>query len=365
MRILEATFHRDRSPGAPALEVPVARLYCDGTRVTVESLLDPDAIGPVQDVGGLPARLRLLVEASGRNPSRALLEGRSDGWSFSAIDTSASIDAHPGTTRGASFESLSVVLPMWNEEENIRPAVDAARELCDDLRRRSTIGDHEIVIVDDCSTDDTRRMARALAERDDRIRVIHHDQNRQLGGALRTGFQAARGEVVLYTDADLPCDLAEAGKALRMMSVYGADIVSAYRKDRTCEGLRRAIYSHAYNTLVRLLFGLSIRDINFAFKLIRRSALETLALKSDGSFIDAELLVRAERRGLRIVQFGVDYVPRIRGVSSLARPAVILKLLEELVRLYPEIRVLEPASATVVELRRAPSRQPLRRAGSR
>jgi glycosyltransferase involved in cell wall biosynthesis len=252
---------------------------------------------------------------------------------------------------------------MWNEEENIRPSLDAARELCDDLCSRGTIRDYELVIVDDCSTDATGRMADALAARDGRIRVIHHDRNRQLGGALRTGLQAARGDVILYTDADLPCDLAEARRALRMMSYYGADIVSGYRNDRTGEGLRRTIYSHAYNGLVRLLFALPVRDVNFAFKLIRRSALETMRLRSEGSFIDAELLARAQRLGLRIVQIGVDYVPRMRGTSSLARPAVILRLLGELVRLYPEIMALEPSSATVVEVRRA--RATLRKAVSR
>ena len=89
----------------------------------------------------------------------------------------------------------------------------------------------------------------------------------------------------------------------------------------------RTIYSAIYNGLVRLLFGVRMRDINFAFKLCRRQVLDEITLASEGSFIDAELIVRAMRHGHRVVQFGVDYFPRTRGVSTLSSPAVIRKLL--------------------------------------
>lgn len=241
----------------------------------------------------------------------------------------------------AHFESLTVFFPMWNEEAYIRQAVAVAQEVCGELEAEGVIGRHEVVIVDDASTDRTGAIADELAAGDPRIRVVHHPVNRRLGGSLKSGFRAASGELVLYTDADLPFDLAELRKACRLLRMYGADVVSAYRHDRTGEGPRRALYSFVYNHLIRVAFGMQLRDVNFAFKLVRRRVLDHVTLESEGSFIDAELLIRAQRLGFQIIQFGVDYFPRSRGASTLSSGAVIVKLLREMVGLYGPLRRLE------------------------
>jgi hypothetical protein len=150
-----------------------------------------------------------------------------------------------------------------------------------------------------------------------------------------TGLDAATQELILYTDADLPCDFAELETACRLLRLHRADLVSAYRRRRTGEGPRRLVYSVAYNSLVRLVFALRIKDVNFAFKLMRRAVVERLDLVSEGSFIDAELLVRAQRSGFRIIQYGVDYYPRTRGTSTLSSWPTILHILRDLVHLYP------------------------------
>jgi hypothetical protein len=147
---------------------------------------------------------------------------------------------------------------------------------------------------------------------------------------------------VLYTDADMPFDLADLGKAIRLMRVYDADIVSAYRFDRTGEGARRSAYSHVYNTAVKTLFRLRMRDVNFAFKLVRREVLAHLELQSEGSFIDVELLAKAQRLGYYIIQFGVDYFPRERGTSTLSNPSVIAAIVRELAQLLPGVWRTEP-----------------------
>ncbi len=162
--------------------------------------------------------------------------------------------------------------------------------------------------------------------------------NRQLGGCIKTGFANARGELVLYTDADLPCDLAELRKACRLLRYYSADIVSAYRHDRTGEGPRRAVYSWIYNWLITLVFDLHVRDVNFAFKLCRRSIFDKLELVSEGSFIDAELLIRAQALGYRVIQFGVDYFPRSVGVSTLSSGSVIACIFREMLAQARELR---------------------------
>ncbi len=228
---------------------------------------------------------------------------------------------------------LSIFFPMWNEEKSAERAVDAAREVCTWLEEKDEIRGHEILIVDDASTDQTGIIADRLAEESADVRVVHHQTNQKLGGALKTGFSEASGDIVLYTDADLPFDLADLTRAMRLMRVYEADIVSAYRFDRTGEGPRRLIYSYLYNQLIRWVFGLRVRDINFAFKLVHRRVLDAVALESEGSFIDAELLLRARQHGFHIIQFGVDYFPRTRGVSTLSSGSVILKLVKEMLEL--------------------------------
>jgi hypothetical protein len=82
--------------------------------------------------------------------------------------------------------------------------------------------------------------------------------------------------------------------------------------------------------------------MNFAFKLMRRSMLDQVELKSEGSFIDVELLARAKRLGFEIVQFGVDYFPRTRGISTLSSNSVIVKIVREMLELRGELQALEP-----------------------
>ncbi|HEY0139634.1 MAG TPA: glycosyltransferase family 2 protein [Thermoanaerobaculia bacterium] len=229
--------------------------------------------------------------------------------------------------------SVSLVIPMYNEELNIEHALAAGTEAL-----RKYTDDYEIIVVDDASTDDSPAMVAKLAKDDPRIRVLRHEKNRKLGGTLKTGFAAAEKDLVLYMDADLPFDPEVLGKAMRAMHVTGADVIAGYRHDRTMEGFKRTVYSYFWNTLIGLLFGWPHRDINFSFKLMKRAVLDAIELKSEGSLIDAELIVKAKNRGFAIQQIGVDYFPRIRGTSHLASVGVIVKMLFELVRLYPEMR---------------------------
>ena len=229
--------------------------------------------------------------------------------------------------------SISVVVPMYNEEDNIEHALAVATDALSQFA-----SSHEIVVVDDASTDRSPEIVRRLAVADPRIRVVRHERNQKLGGSLRDGFAATGKELVLYMDADLPWDPREIGRALSAMDVTRADMIAAYRYDRTGEGLRRAIYSYVYNGVIGVLFGWPHRDINFAFKLMRREVLDAVELRSEGSLISAELVTKTKNLGFTVQQIGLDYFPRSRGRSTLSSVGVILKILRELVRLYPEMR---------------------------
>ena len=222
---------------------------------------------------------------------------------------------------------------MFNEEAYVERAVNAARDV---LERSGH--DFEIIVVDDASTDGTGPIADGLARADPRVRVLHNPVNLKLGGALRAGYAAATKDLIFYTDADLPIDLDELPRAVRLLEYQQADVVAGYRHDRTSEGRVRTIYTFTYNHLIRILFGLKVRDVNFAFKLFRRSVLGRFPLRSNGSFIDAEFLLRARKHGCPIIQIGLDYFPRTRGQSTLASFGVIAEMLREMAENWNDLR---------------------------
>ncbi len=135
--------------------------------------------------------------------------------------------------------------------------------------------------------------------------------------------------------------MAELPRAIRLLRDYDVDIISAYRFDRTGEGYLRTVYTFVYNVLIRSLFDVKARDINFAFKLCRARVFDHVELRSEGSFIDAELVIRATRLGYEMLQFGVDYFPRTRGVSTLSSPAVITTILREMWQLRSDLDEIE------------------------
>ena len=237
---------------------------------------------------------------------------------------------------------LSVVLPAWNEEAGILTTLDAVAESADLLVADGEVADVEVVVVDDGSTDATPQLLAGRAASDSRLVVVTHDRNRGLGAGVRSGLAAATGDVVLYTDADLPFDLVEVAKALRIMRQRDVAMVALYRHDRTGEGVRRFVFSYVYNLLVRTVLGVRVRDVNFAGKFLRRDLVDALELRSEGSFVDAELVAKAERLGFGVVQFGVDYFPRSRGVSTLSSTPVVVGIVREMRSLLPEVRAVGP-----------------------
>lgn len=219
-------------------------------------------------------------------------------------------------------ESLSFVFPMYNEEDNIEEMIyrtlAVAPELSDDF---------EVIVVDDASTDRSREIVERIALQHPEVRCVRHPVNRKLGGALKSGFAASSKELVLYTDSDLPIDMNDIKLALPYMEE--ADLLIGYRLVRT-EGLRRRVISKGYNGIIRRVFGLRVRDVNFAFKVLRRRVLEKIQLHSEGSFIDAEIILETLRHGFRMKEVGMMFYQRTAGKSSLAGTGVILKILQEL-----------------------------------
>lgn len=203
--------------------------------------------------------------------------------------------------------SVTLFYPMYNELRSVEPmtrkAIRVIGEAADEF---------EILIIDDGSSDGSEKLADELAQADPHVRVIHHQGNKGYGQALRTGFASATKDLVIYTDCDEPFDLNLIPEALARLEGY--DMLVGYRLNRW-EGWRRFAYSKVYNFLVKVLFGVHARDINFSFKIIRRDALRKLHLAAGSVFIDGELLAEAARHGVTITQMPVQYLPRKHGAS--------------------------------------------------
>lgn len=232
--------------------------------------------------------------------------------------------------------SISLVIPVYNEEENIERTIRVACEVLD-----KTGSDYELILVDDASTDETPQILERLAKTNLKLRVIRHPENQNLGGALRTGFSKAEKDFVVYSDADLPFDFHDIERAIHVIQTVGADIVTAYRHDRTSDVWYRILYSLTYNLLIRLIYRIRVRDVNFAFKVFKREVLNKISLQASSVFVSAELLIRAWRMGFYICQIGADYFVRRAGQSTLASPKSLIKIVQEMIFFYPKLAMVK------------------------
>jgi dolichol-phosphate mannosyltransferase len=224
---------------------------------------------------------------------------------------------------------VSIVLPAYNEQDNVRQVVERSLSLLDKVAV-----DGEVIVVDDGSRDATADVVRGLIEEHGaRVRLLSHTRNLGYGTAIRTGFDCARHELVFYTDADNQFDVSELEFFLPLMDECDVAIgFRVYRYDRVL----RSIASWIYNRLVGVMFRLRVRDVDCAFKLMHRHVLENLALECDNFFIDTEIIARARRWNYRIVQKGVRHYPRTAGETTV-RPSDVPRTLREVARMWQRI----------------------------
>jgi glycosyltransferase involved in cell wall biosynthesis len=234
---------------------------------------------------------------------------------------------------------VSIVLPCYNEAPNVANAVRAAI-----VAAEAHAADFEVIVVDDGSSDGTAQVAAQLADADRRVRLIMHPSNRGYGGAVRSGLRAARMPWVLLTDADLQFDLREL--KLFVPLAGEADLIAGWRIARQDPPHRR-LNAAAWNWLMRRRFDLPVRDVDCAFKLVRRDVLEQLPLTSSGALISTELVVRAVAAGAIVREVGVHHLPRVAGEQSGASPRVVIKAFRELGRVHGELRRLTQRMAMV------------------
>jgi glycosyltransferase involved in cell wall biosynthesis len=224
---------------------------------------------------------------------------------------------------------LSYFFPAHNEEANLEGLVAEALETLPTLAET-----FEIIAVDDGSRDATPAMADALAEAHPGVvRVVHHAVNQGYGAAIRSGFGAARYDLVAFTDGDRQFKVADLGRlTARLAAADAPDAVVGFRIKRADPFIRTA-YARVYRLCNRVFFGLKVTDVDCACKLIRRSALEGIAVQSDGAFLSAELLIKLRAAGRSVVEVGVPHYARTAGSPTGAKPQVIVRAVRDFWRL--------------------------------
>ena len=228
--------------------------------------------------------------------------------------------------------------PAYNEEENIRKIIKDA----DSFLKKNSKNYEILIIVYEGSTDNTISITKELMKKNRHIKLVIQPKNKKgVGYATKMGFDAAKYNLIFYSDADNQFDLNELNKFLPYTEDY--DIIAGYRINRQ-DPLTRIITSKIYNSIVRIVFGVKEKDVDCAFRLVNKRIFKRINLICMLGLGTTELLVKARKNGFKIKQIGVHHFPRKAGSSvfeskgiSLPKPKVVFDLLREMFALWKDL----------------------------
>lgn len=227
---------------------------------------------------------------------------------------------------GHCLPSTSVIIPAYNDETTIERLIRDSDELLSKLTP-----DYEIVCINDGSKDGTLDVLRRVAASLTSLKVIDHPVNQGFGRTIRELYLSGSKELVF----SLPGDYQYAPKELIPMSAAldKFDLIIGVRVKRN-DPPRRRLQSHVYNFMLRTFYGIKYRDVN-SIKLFRRAIMDKIQLRSESPFVDAELVIRADRAGFRVGEVGIEHLPRLSQGASGGKFSVIWETFSDLVRMRP------------------------------
>lgn len=229
-------------------------------------------------------------------------------------------------------QNISLFIPFYNEDDIAEEVVSEVMNYVDNLNR-----DYELVLVDDGSEDSTVDILRDFSNREE-VSVVIHEENRGYGNALKTGFEVSSNPLVAYMDGDGQFDINELDKLLE--EVEENDIIAGIRRERA-DSFSRKIIGSGFNSIVRTVFNIEYRDIDCGLKIVRQEVLQDIDLKTDRT-VDAELLVKADKKGFEIKQVEVSHFERSEGESEAegligVRTGLILTSLKEIMEIRRDL----------------------------
>jgi glycosyltransferase involved in cell wall biosynthesis len=227
-------------------------------------------------------------------------------------------------------KGISVFFPAYNDGGTIASMVLSAL-----LTLRQLTDDYEVIVVNDGSADYTPEILSELARLYDRVRIIHHEQNKGYGAALRSGFANATKELVFYTDGDAQYDAREL-KLLYPVLVEGVDVVNGYKISRS-DPWYRAVIGRTYHWIAKLAFGLRLRDVDCDFRLMRRAVFDKVHLESSSGVICVEMMKKIQDAGFVIAEVPVHHYHRVYGRSQFFNFSRTFRVGLDLMRLWVKL----------------------------
>ena len=228
---------------------------------------------------------------------------------------------------------LSVFFPAYNDSGTIASMVIRAVQTASALTP-----DYEVIVVNDGSSDATPAIIDELARTYPHVRAVHHPRNRGYGGALQTGFRAATKDLIFYTDGDAQYDPSELAVLWERLSA-DADMVNGYKISRS-DPLHRVVIGRIYHHIVKTLFGLTVRDVDCDFRLMRRTIFERINLEKNSGVICLEMMKKITDGGFRIAEVPVHHYHRAFGKSQFFNFRRIAKTAVDVLRLWFALVIL-------------------------
>jgi len=226
--------------------------------------------------------------------------------------------------------SVSVVFPMYNEEDYVFDTIQKTTAILNSIAL-----EYEIIIVDDGSTDKSALIAEQLIKENKNIRILQHVHNKGIGASLKTGFLNATKDFIMHTDMDQPFDLHE---LIHFISLRDKRYVIKGRRLKRRDSLFSKMCSLGYNLLIKIIFKLSLWDIDFSLKIFPRNILDKIDIKAKGLFNSAEFYIKALSSGFEIKEVGVNYTDRKFGKSKNSSLHSIFQTVKEIIELYPHLK---------------------------
>jgi glycosyltransferase involved in cell wall biosynthesis len=229
----------------------------------------------------------------------------------------------------AMIDQISLFLPAYNEGEVIAETVTKADKVLQTVAKK-----YEILVIDDGSKDNTAKEVEKLIKTNKNIRLFQHKPNRGYGGALKSGFYESKYDPIVFIDSDGQFDFSEVTKLIDQMEKTKADVVIGYRIKRNDPPFR-LLLANLLKVWNLFWFGMWVKDVDCAFKLVRRQVIDGIPhLISDGGIISTEFLARVKKANFKIAQVGVNHYPRTTGVSTGDKASVIKKAVFESLKLW-------------------------------
>lgn len=229
---------------------------------------------------------------------------------------------------------ISVFFPCYNDQGSIGQLIDDAIITLKKITR-----DFEVIVVDDGSTDKSRKILQDYAKKYLQLKLVFHEKNQGYGGALKSGFRSCSKELIFYTDGDGQYDIKELPILFSLMT-NDVNFVNGIKMSRQDPNYR-IVVGNIYSLIARWLFWLPMYDVDCDFRLIRKSLVQKIVLKNNSGTICIELVKKAQRAGAKFRQVSVHHYKRQWGQSQFFHLNRLADTFRELISLWLKLMVME------------------------